>query len=109
MQNDKKLNVAVLGSGAWGTALACALYKNGHRVTLWSAFEEEAAKIAATRQNPLIDGITLPADMNITSEKQAAADAELAVIAVPSFAVGQTAEAFESILSRYKKFVGRNV
>ena len=100
MQNDKKLNVAVLGSGAWGSALACVLFKNGHKVTLWSAFEDEANALAATRQNPLIDGITLPADMNITADKQAAADAELAILAVPSFAVGQTAAAFDNVLPR---------
>ncbi len=100
MQKDNKLNVAVLGSGAWGTALACILHKNGHRVTLWSAFEEEAHNLAVTRKNPLLDGVTLPADMNITCDKNAAAGAELAVLAVPSFAVKTTAEAFDPILSR---------
>ena len=30
------LNVAVLGAGAWGTALAKVLHENGHRVTLWT-------------------------------------------------------------------------
>lgn len=100
MQNEKKLNVAVLGSGAWGTALACVLHRNGHRVTLWSAFEDEAKNIAVTRTNPLLDGVVLPADINITADKNAAADAQLAVLAVPSFAVVQTAEAFDAVLSK---------
>lgn len=98
MQNDRKLNVAVLGSGAWGSALACVLFKNGHKVTLWSAFEDEANALAATRKNPLLNGAPLPADMNITADKQAAADAELAILAVPSFAVEQTAAAFDATL-----------
>ena len=59
MQNDKKLKAAVLGSGAWGTALACVLHRNGHKVTLWSAFEEEASNLAVTRRNPLLDGVVL--------------------------------------------------
>ena len=29
------MNVTVVGSGGWGTALAIHLCKNGHRVTLW--------------------------------------------------------------------------
>ncbi len=99
MQNDNKLNVAVLGSGAWGTALACVLHKNGHTVTLWSAFEDEAKNLAVTRINPLLGGVILPADMNITCDKNAAAEAKLAVLAVPSFAVGETAAAFNSVLA----------
>lgn len=100
MQNDNKLDVAVLGSGAWGTALACILHKNGHRVTLWSAFEEEAKNLSVTHRNPLLDGVVLPADMNITCDKNAARDAALAVLAVPSFAIKDTAEAFAPVLSR---------
>ena len=30
------MKIAVLGSGAWGTALAMLLQKNGHEVSLWS-------------------------------------------------------------------------
>ena len=30
------MNIAVIGSGGWGTALAILLHNNGHRVTLWS-------------------------------------------------------------------------
>ena len=35
--------VAVLGSGAWGTAIALSLYRRGgHNVTLWSHSDDEA-------------------------------------------------------------------
>ena len=33
------MEICVLGSGAWGTALSMLLCKNGHRVTLWSYCE----------------------------------------------------------------------
>ena len=36
------MKIAVLGSGAWGTALAMLLQKNGHEVSLWSYCEEES-------------------------------------------------------------------
>ena len=34
------MKTVVVGSGAWGTALAIRLYKNGHDVTIWT-FEKE--------------------------------------------------------------------
>ena len=40
-------NIAILGSGGWGTALAVMANRHGHAVTLWSPFEEEIASIAA--------------------------------------------------------------
>ena len=39
--------IAVLGSGAWGTALALALHRRGgHRIILWSHSEDEASQIS---------------------------------------------------------------
>lgn len=95
---DNKLNVAVLGSGAWGTALAWVLHKNGHKVTLWSFFAEEAERLDKTRENPLLEGIKIPEEITVTSDPQALKKTELAVLAVPSFAVGSTAHAFDPIL-----------
>ena len=34
------MKVSVVGSGAWGTALAIRLHKNGHEVTMWT-FEKD--------------------------------------------------------------------
>ena len=34
-------DISVIGAGSWGTALAALLYKNGHRVTVWSILQEE--------------------------------------------------------------------
>lgn len=43
--------VAVVGGGAWGTALAHVLASNGHEVRLWVFEPEVAAGLAATREN----------------------------------------------------------
>ncbi|MDR0839108.1 MAG: NAD(P)-dependent glycerol-3-phosphate dehydrogenase [Oscillospiraceae bacterium] len=86
------MRITVFGSGGWGTAIAILLCGNGHDVTLWSAFESEAAALRDTRENPLLKGVKIPDDVHITSNlKQSLADAELAVIATPSFAVRETA------------------
>ncbi|MBQ7011635.1 MAG: NAD(P)-dependent glycerol-3-phosphate dehydrogenase [Clostridia bacterium] len=98
LDNTKKYAV-VLGSGAWGTALASVLYRNGYRVTIWSYFESEAEELRRTRENPLLKGLILPDDMEITCDKSVASGADLAVLAVPSFAVGTTAEAFAPYIS----------
>ena len=43
--------IAVLGDGAWGTALALVLERGGHGVALWSKFPEYAAEMRAKREN----------------------------------------------------------
>ena len=49
----KKVNIAVLGDGGWGTALSIVLSDHGAEVTLWSHDEEYAKEVASTRTNPL--------------------------------------------------------
>jgi glycerol-3-phosphate dehydrogenase (NAD(P)+) len=78
--------IVVLGSGAWGTAIALALHRRGgHRITLWSYSESEAAQIAAARENTLfLPGFPLPPDICITSCPEAVAEAEIIVSVIPS-------------------------
>ena len=54
------MNVTVLGSGAWGTALALLLLENGNDVTLWSYFQEESDRLRAEHENPMLPGVPLP-------------------------------------------------
>ncbi len=47
--------IVVLGSGAWGTAIALALHRRGgHQLTLWSYSAQEAGQIAAAGENSLL-------------------------------------------------------
>ena len=75
------MRAAVIGSGAWGTALALRLCKNGHNVTLWTRHPE----MAETRHNPRLPGAVLPAEMHITADMAELSDCELVVMASPSF------------------------
>lgn len=86
------MNAVVLGSGGWGTALSIALRDNGHAVTLWSHNAEKAAAMRATRENPLVKGVEIPPEIDITGEIERLSDAELAVFATPSFALRETAK-----------------
>ena len=87
------MNVSVFGSGAWGTAIAMLMCDNGHDVTLWSKFEDEAEILRSTGRNPLLDGVSIPEKIRIISDlSEAAKGAGAAIIAVPSFAVRETVE-----------------
>lgn len=84
------MKIAVIGSGAWGTALAINLLKNGHQVTLWSRTAEKAEQMKITGQNPRLKGITLPETLEISSEDACVAGCAMVVIACPSMAIRQT-------------------
>ncbi len=79
------MNITVAVSGGWGTALAIHLCKNGHQVTLWSGFAEEAAMLRQKRENPLLPGVTLPNALEITSDPACISGQDLVVLASPSF------------------------
>lgn len=85
------MQIAVVGSGGWGTALAKLLTENGHEVTLWSFLKEEAENLEKTRENPLLKGVILP-DMLFTSDPSCVSGKKVVVMASPSFAARSTAE-----------------
>lgn len=78
--------IVVLGSGAWGTAIALALHRRGgHQVTLWAHSPEAAREIADARENTLfLPGFPIPAAIEITGNEAAVANADIVVSVVPS-------------------------
>ena len=93
------MKISIFGSGAWGTAISLLLRDNGHEVTMWSKFEQEAQTLRESRENPLLQGVGIPVDIDIISDiDDAARGAGVAVIAVPSYAVRETAEALRGKL-----------
>ena len=94
------MKVSIIGSGAWGTAIALLMRGNGYDVTVWSKFEDEAENLRIIRENPLLPGVSIPEDIIITSDIDAAAQGAGAVmIAAPSFAVRDAAEALQGRLT----------
>ena len=79
------MKVAVIGSGAWGTALAIRLCKNGHDVTVWTFEKELIEEMTVTRRNPRLPGAVLPEGLKISGDYACAKGAELVVMASPSF------------------------
>ena len=93
------MNITVLGSGGWGTALALLLLENGHKVRLWSYRAEECALLQSSRENPLLSGVALPETLEITADIAQAGDSGLVVLATPSFAVRTTARQVKPYLA----------
>ena len=74
-------DIAVIGAGAFGTALAIQAARAGREVTLWARHAANAAEIEQTRLNPRLPGIRLPGGIRVTSHLPANAGAVL--LAVP--------------------------
>jgi glycerol-3-phosphate dehydrogenase (NAD(P)+) len=80
-------NFAVLGAGAWGTAISLVLAQDPeHHVALWSARPENARELHQRRENVrLLPGVPIPPSILLTTDIAAAvAGAELVVVAVPT-------------------------
>lgn len=92
------MKTVVLGSGGWGTALSLVLHRNGHPVTLWSHVPEKAAYMERARENPRLEGVPLPPELRLTADMGCLTEAGLVVVAVPSYAVRETAHAAAPLL-----------
>jgi glycerol-3-phosphate dehydrogenase (NAD(P)+) len=77
---------AVLGDGAWGTALAILLSRQpGHRVSLWSARADNGRLLQQRRENvDLLPGVAIPPDVELTMDLGAACEADVWVSAIPT-------------------------
>lgn len=85
------MRLAILGAGAWGTALGIALSAR-HEVTLWCRDPQQQQRLAAERCNSrYLPGVTIPQSVRITAEVGAAlASCEMVVVAVPTASLRQT-------------------
>jgi glycerol-3-phosphate dehydrogenase (NAD(P)+) len=87
------IHFAILGDGAWGTAMALVLAQDPqHRVTLWSAREENARILHERRENVrLLPGVPIPEAVHLTSDAaEALAAADLVIVAVPTVYLRET-------------------
>ncbi len=78
--------IAILGAGAWGTALALSLYRRGgHQLTLWAHIPELAQQINDARENSqFLPGFPIPAGVTVTNDCAAINAADILVVVIPS-------------------------
>src|SRR5581483_8553236 len=77
-------SIAIVGAGAWGTALATVAARAGRAVTLYARDPSHAAHIAKARENPRLPGIKLAAAINVTNDIAAACRADIILIVTPA-------------------------
>src|SRR5689334_10695075 len=76
--------IAVVGAGAWGTALANCAARAGRDVTLWARDAAMVAELTTTRENPRLPGIKLDKRVGATGAIADVAQADGVLLAVPA-------------------------
>ncbi len=91
---------AILGAGAWGTALAWLWGKDGRQISLWAHNVDRVRVMQKTRENnDHLPGLKLPESVEVTSELTNCARADLIVFVTPSTALRE-------IAGRLRKVIG---
>lgn len=84
--------IAVIGAGSWGTALAVIAARAGHSVRLWSRNDEVVSSVNVRRVNSrYLSSTSIPESVTATSDIEAALkDTSMVLLAVPSHAARET-------------------
>jgi glycerol-3-phosphate dehydrogenase (NAD(P)+) len=84
------MKLAVLGAGAWGTAITISLAPR-HAITLWARDLQHANEITTARGNErYLSGFPLPATITVTSRIESAlTDVDLALVATTTAGLGE--------------------
>jgi glycerol-3-phosphate dehydrogenase (NAD(P)+) len=88
-ETEGQMEIAVIGAGSWGTALAKVLADKGNAVVLWGRTEEHVAELQRTRENRrYLPGTSLPPTLTATADLEAAVRGKPVVVSVvPSHTV----------------------
>jgi glycerol-3-phosphate dehydrogenase (NAD(P)+) len=98
-------SVAVIGAGAWGTALAAVAARAGRDVVLYARSPSSAAGIAATRANPKLSGTRLDASVEVTDDMALAAAADIILVATPAQNLREAVTALAPHLAKAKPVI----
>jgi glycerol-3-phosphate dehydrogenase (NAD(P)+) len=94
------MKIAILGAGAWGTALAINLLKNSnsrHEIILWTKNSGHCVELLQEQTNrQFLPGFPLPESLQLTSDLNVAVKADLALVVVPTAGLRETLRAIVS-------------
>lgn len=104
---NKKLKVAVLGGGSFGTAIANIIACNEHSTFLWMRAPDQAAQCKTERQNTrYLPGYLLHEKLNITADLTVAVEgADLVFVSIPSHSFRAVAQMIQPLLAPHTMVV----
>jgi glycerol-3-phosphate dehydrogenase (NAD(P)+) len=91
--------IAVLGGGAWGTALANVTARAGRVVTLWEYEASNAEQLANKRESRFLPGLRIEDSIAVTRDLAQAANAEAILLVVPAQAVRAVAKSLGEMIA----------
>ncbi len=78
-------NIAILGSGGFGLALAMTCYSMGHAVTVWSKLPAELEEIRTTGELAAkLPGVKIPPEIMLTEDIACVADKDVVLVGIPT-------------------------
>jgi glycerol-3-phosphate dehydrogenase (NAD(P)+) len=91
--------IAVLGGGAWGTALANVAARAGRKVTLWEHDAANAGQLASKRESKFLRGVRIEDSIAVTRDLTEAARAEAILLVVPAQAMRSVVKSLASAIA----------
>lgn len=94
--------VSIIGAGSWGVSLSVLLSNNGHKVRVWSRFEDEIEILNRDREHKdKLPGVNVPGNVIFTTDlKDCLEGHDFVVIVVPSQTVRENTRLLLPYLSR---------
>jgi glycerol-3-phosphate dehydrogenase (NAD(P)+) len=91
-------SIAVIGAGAWGSALALTCARAGRTVTLWEHDAANAENLKKKRESLFLPGVRIDDSIAIAADLAGAAHAQALLLVVPAQAVRSTTTALSPFL-----------
>jgi glycerol-3-phosphate dehydrogenase (NAD(P)+) len=97
--------IAVLGGGAWGTALALTCARAGRNVTLWEYEPGNAASLEKKRESRFLPGVRIDNEIKVTRDLGDTANSEAILLVVPAQAVRSVVTSLASLVAKHTPLI----
>jgi glycerol-3-phosphate dehydrogenase (NAD(P)+) len=97
--------IAVLGGGAWGTALALTCARAGRNVTLWEYEPGNAASLEKKRESRFLPGVRVDNEIKVTRDLGDTANSDAILVVVPAQAVRSVVTSLASLVAKHTPLI----
>src|SRR5262245_21567235 len=97
--------IAVLGGGAWGTALALTCVRAGRNVVLWEYDRDNVASLEKTRESRFLPGVRVDEAIRVTRDLEQTARSDAILVVVPAQAVRSVVSCLASSVAKHTPLI----